>query len=100
MLTPSLGDEVSARPPVHSFREPKKSSLEREIVNSPRVPANSPQPSRMLKKSFAEHGPAPHNSQVIDLPLWAGAGRCDRSASQKLLNDVFVSVRSIQSGSL
>jgi hypothetical protein len=30
---------------------------------------------RILKKSFAGHGSAPQKSQVIDLPLWAGAMR-------------------------
>ncbi len=34
---------------------------------------------RMLKKSFAGHGPAPQKSQVIDLSLWGGAMRCQRS---------------------
>jgi hypothetical protein len=33
----------------------------------------------MLKKSFAGHGPAPQKSQLIDLPLWGGAMRCQRS---------------------
>jgi hypothetical protein len=33
----------------------------------------------MLKKSFARLGPAPQRSQVIDLPLWGGAMRCQRS---------------------
>ena len=35
----------------------------------------------MLKKSFAGHGPAPQKSQVIDLPLWGGAMRCQKSVS-------------------
>jgi hypothetical protein len=33
----------------------------------------------MLKKSFAGHGPAPQKSQVIDLSLWGGATRCQKS---------------------
>jgi hypothetical protein len=40
----------------------------------------------MLKKSFAGHGPAPQQSQVIDLPLWGGAMRCQKGLFQQTLS--------------
>jgi len=36
----------------------------------------------MLKKSFAGHGPAPQKSPVLDLPMWGGAMRCQRSVKR------------------
>jgi hypothetical protein len=33
---------------------------------------------RLLKNSFAGHGPAPQKLQVVDPPLWGGAMRCQK----------------------
>jgi hypothetical protein len=41
----------------------------------------------MLKKSFAGHGPAPQ--QVIDLPLWGGAMRCQKSVRRDFFSSLF-----------
>jgi hypothetical protein len=43
---------------------------------------------RKLKKSFAGHGPAPQKSQVIDLPMWGGAMRCQRSVKRDFLSNL------------
>jgi hypothetical protein len=40
------------------------------------------------EKSFAGHGPAAHNSQVIDLPLWGAAARCQRSAKRDFFSSL------------
>ena len=62
-----------------------------QIVSTSCVGSDQPRPGggtryqRLLKESFAGHGPAPQKPQLIDLSLWGGAMRCQNSLYQRYL---------------